>query len=608
MSANDDLPPVGPALPGLLRQFWIVSTCIGLCCATLAASVLSSQWQDFVRARRAVRHLAVFEAGLAAASRLSVERGPTNGLLGATPEDASRWRTRLADARTATDAALVGYRTALATSGVPLGDALALRVEEAGQGLVRLRAEIDALVAAPRERRDAASAIWTIDHMIALVLPLMLTNLQTGTTIAKQHPALADTVSVAMMSASLREYAGQLGSRLVVALLQGTGVTPETVAEMDRLKGRIDQLDQIVEARLANHVGDAEMGALRLALQRRYFQAGIGWVDAVRAAETARPGGSGVSAGALTERYVPEMAAIEAIRDRMLDRAEIAANADRRNALFGLILGASMVTVIFALLAATARVVHRDVVQPLIGTTRRINDLVAERFETAGPERSHFGEINDMIQAITVLRGVSIQRRHLEQEREGLLRAVRHLAETDHLTGLSNRRTFDILASDAATRGEGLAVILCDIDHFKAINDRHGHPVGDRVLQAVAERLRAAMRGSDTVFRYGGEEFAVLVVGNDHIAARRVADRLRESVSDTPIVADGTALAVTLSAGVACLPAGAPDTALSVLVDRADRALYRAKREGRNRTRMEEAADGPGAAPLARLPDVLIAS
>ena len=162
-------------------------------------------------------------------------------------------------------------------------------------------------------------------------------------------------------------------------------------------------------------------------------------------------------------------------------------------------------------------------------------------------------------------------------------------AERDPLTGLGNRRYTDrrwseLTAGAAAAGGAPLAVAHLDLDHFKAINDAHGHGVGDRVLVALAELLRTHVRGGDVVSRHGGEEFVLLLPGLDATQALDACERLREQVaSHRWDKAAGTpALAVAISIGVAA----APPYDLTVLMQRADEALYRAKREGRNCVRL----------------------
>jgi two-component system, cell cycle response regulator len=168
-----------------------------------------------------------------------------------------------------------------------------------------------------------------------------------------------------------------------------------------------------------------------------------------------------------------------------------------------------------------------------------------------------------------------------------LLARVQQMAVTDGLTELSNRRAFDRsldreLSRAARTDGR-LSVVLLDIDHFKLLNDNHGHVVGDTVLKQIAVALRACGREYDTIARYGGEEFAAVLPGCSSGLAMQVAERLREAVQDAP-----TDVKVTASAGVATYPYDGID--VGGLLSAADRALYASKRAGRNLVRSAEQA------------------
>jgi diguanylate cyclase (GGDEF)-like protein len=160
------------------------------------------------------------------------------------------------------------------------------------------------------------------------------------------------------------------------------------------------------------------------------------------------------------------------------------------------------------------------------------------------------------------------------------------LATTDFLTGLPNRREFmarldDELARLQRNMDECAAVLMLDIDHFKHVNDRHGHAAGDAVLRHLAGLMRAGQRKIDKLGRVGGEEFAVLLPGASADAAAIYAERLRQNVADTPLEVDGQTIEVTVSIGIASILAG--DTTADASMIRADKALYSAKESGRNR-------------------------
>jgi two-component system cell cycle response regulator len=160
------------------------------------------------------------------------------------------------------------------------------------------------------------------------------------------------------------------------------------------------------------------------------------------------------------------------------------------------------------------------------------------------------------------------------------------MAITDDMTGLYNRRYFDrhlgVMLGKAQAQERDMALMILDIDHFKAVNDTHGHDIGDAVLKEFAARLKRNIRGIDLACRFGGEEFVVLMPDTDFPQAELVAERVRQSIAERGFeVGTGRPLTVTVSAGLT-LNESASDTPES-LIKRADVALYRAKRSGRNR-------------------------
>ena len=182
-----------------------------------------------------------------------------------------------------------------------------------------------------------------------------------------------------------------------------------------------------------------------------------------------------------------------------------------------------------------------------------------------------------------VVQGIRLQLANatLAAQLQQALDAMARQASTDALTGLPNRRSLDAaLAAQcalAAREGRPCAVLMLDLDHFKAINDTHGHAVGDAVLRAFGQRLQAQLRRSDLCARYGGEEFVVLLAGTPFEPVEDVGERLRALVSAEPL-AEG--VTTTVSVGTA---SHRPDDDVASLLARADAALYEAKRSGRNR-------------------------
>jgi len=178
------------------------------------------------------------------------------------------------------------------------------------------------------------------------------------------------------------------------------------------------------------------------------------------------------------------------------------------------------------------------------------------------------------------------RKRYTERLRDSVQISM-ELAVTDALTGLYNRRYMEshvgTLVERSAARGKSLSVLLLDIDYFKSINDTYGHDAGDDVLRDFSDRLRACIRGIDLACRYGGEEFVVVMPDTDIGVATMVAERIRRRVAGDPFPIQGgeKQIEVTISIGIAAR--STPEDTAAMILKRSDEALYRAKRDGRNR-------------------------
>lgn len=219
-----------------------------------------------------------------------------------------------------------------------------------------------------------------------------------------------------------------------------------------------------------------------------------------------------------------------------------------------------------------------------VGCRTPIIFLTAESSERVDIEAMNAGALDYLVKGEISSRSLERSLRYALKLGE-TLEALRRLATRDQLTGLLNRREFDRLLAEEEERsrrfGHPLGLVMVDIDHFKRVNDTHGHPVGDAVLREVARRLAAEARSVDRVARFGGEEFGMIIMESDGAAAFDIARRVCAAVQREPILAKDTLpLNVTISAGAASLPRDARTA--EELVAAADKALYAAKAMGRN--------------------------
>jgi two-component system, cell cycle response regulator len=219
-----------------------------------------------------------------------------------------------------------------------------------------------------------------------------------------------------------------------------------------------------------------------------------------------------------------------------------------------------------------------------LGSLKILPIKVGERILGAlvlGAERAdaYRSDVVQQLEVVAMHAAQSLERAHLFDKTE-------RLATTDGLTGLVNHRTFqerlDAHLAQAQRYGKRISLVLCDIDHFKSVNDTYGHPVGDQVLRAVAKTLGADARTTDVVARYGGEEFAIVLPETDTAGAMVIAERIRDRVGKLVVQTEQGPLRVTMSLGVATFPEDG--TKKAELVERADGCLYHAKRHGRNQS------------------------
>lgn len=219
----------------------------------------------------------------------------------------------------------------------------------------------------------------------------------------------------------------------------------------------------------------------------------------------------------------------------------------------------------------------RDLIEQVLSETRRMQDQTKELERALDDSSKELASISD----------------HLV--------TARQQARTDGLTGIANRRSFDEsleqLIAEATAENDPVCLLIGDIDHFKAFNDTYGHRVGDQVLKQVALILTQCIKGRDMAARYGGEEFAVILPQTDLKGAVRVSEQIRQSIASKRIrlKSSGETLGpITMSIGASQY---VPGEGLATLIERADQGLYRAKREGRNRTEIEPPPDAqPSAA------------
>jgi diguanylate cyclase (GGDEF)-like protein len=561
----------------LTRLLTLSTAALAVLVCGMLGHITRNAWLRYDATGDGLQALRLTRAAMVAAEKLSFERGPVNAVLGARVVADPTRQERLQRGRAATDLALMQLERELQSSDAPARPGTLAPLQSA---LAEARRAVDQLAALPPEERTPLQLKDTIEQMFALV-PLALDAVGNYTQASElAYPRITRALIKARYAVELREYAGRLGSVLTAPLATRQPLTPSEHTRLQTLRGRIAQLRQQVQA------GDG--GDLALVLQRVddiYFGEGLQLVAGIEQASRAGRAYE-MDTAQLAQRYVPTMTPILALRDELLREAQQQAENDHRHARRELWIAILSGIAILLALTLLLLIVRRRVIVPLLRVTRAVIRLGNGDYsrDPAGLQRAD--EIGDMARALATLRTNSIERQQLELERQALIDELRLRANTDYLTGILNRRAFAAASSQrlqhACERQETLAVLLFDIDHFKSVNDTHGHEVGDQVLIRVAALVRDELREGEILARHGGEEFVVMPAHCSLEQACALAERLRQAIERAPLtLAGGQVLRVTASFGVAS--ATGPAAALDDLLHAADLALYNAKRKGRNR-------------------------
>lgn len=562
-----------------LRRKLLIGTGIAfICTSVLAVSVISRSFDDYRRARQNLRGLESYRLILDAANLVSAERGPSNSLLGDGGMTNAILNERLAAFRARTDTSL-DKLSAPSGAGVPQALLIPVRAQ-----LLEGRREVDRVAAIPRAHRsldDVQSAIEGMIRVIDVFEPVVAWK---AGILTAANPELAEPVMTGRIFSELREYSGRIGSQIVAPVAVSQPMRLSNLIDSNRTRGRILELWNLIGDRNAASRGDPRLAQPLHDAERVFFGEGLGILDRL-ILEGRKSGKYSMTSDEFTVRYVETLKPLERLRGVFLDVAIERLTETRNGALAILTITTTIAAVILAILVGLTVAAQRFVFGPLMRAREAVIVLAEDRPTVFNHERPHAIEMRRLFDAIGVLRDSLA-------ERASLTRQLKHQAETDGLTGLMNRRALDMIGesySSGQMMADGACLILIDIDHFKSINDRHGHLEGDRVLQESVRVVRSLLGANDLFARFGGEEFVILIPGRDMDESVALAERIRRALEANHItLTTGAVVNVTASFGIAKGSLG--QLAWRRLIEAADAALYRAKSDGRNCVRYSQPA------------------
>jgi diguanylate cyclase (GGDEF)-like protein len=566
---------------GLMKSFMTFGISSLLILISLAAFLITVEWQEFRRASAAHQSTVKLKLLLLYAEKLSRERGPTNAILGNADADQSPLTQSLRLARKETDEAYA--RLCAKVDCKTTANTLSSELIQLKHELAQEREAINKLASIPLQERGNDRIVERIEHMVGLVDKIrpLITTLSNDVITASSSISLL--ITEARLAATLREYAGQLGSALTPSLSFKREKILQEQLKLERLKGHIEELHMRLSAHLAVGKLPTEIAKAKARMEKEYFGEAAAYLGSIEASQNPQ---SRPTPEAFYKTYVPLMDSILTLRDTLLAEAETSTIRARKDALIALSTVSVLMLVFLALTIKKLRIIHRQVVVPMVQASHALKAISAGNFQ----EVPHWSNLPEEIAA--VMEGINTLNRQikvrigLEQERDELVKTLTLQSSTDFLTGLKNRRGFYEAANIEYARAQRYAddscIMIIDIDHFKSVNDTHGHAAGDWTLTFIGGILKENSRIHDILARHGGEEF-ICMLGNSNLEEGCMfAEKIRALIQAAQVEIGPALTPIKLTVSIGITSTHHQHLTLDQLIEQADRALYMAKQLGRN--------------------------
>lgn len=536
----------------------------------ISVPLIVSSYQSYKKAERALIEISVLRNVAELTNNISRERAPANKVMSSTPADQARHLEELKQYRLQVDQQIQDTIQVLKQEGfITHAHHLSHQLKAS---LKQGRDAVDAYAATPPHLRGSAQFDQAIQKMFSawdssqhVLKHVMLDSVGKDTPVSIYY-------SVIFILSDLRDQAGRVASNVIAAVTFGEKIPEENLANSLQTQRQAYYLWDLVHTILPEAHKVPEYTVLHDQLKLEFLDQGIPIVKRL-IDQSLRGEPYSLTGTQLTEVMVDKFSTVVDLQAYVLDYSLSLAEKDYRKALHKLIL--TIVVSLISLLAAIFTMVYArsEVFIPLIQARNQILMLSDYDDEVNSVPKSK--------RSVSLFEAIQKLKQRLEQ-RDILEFQLRNIANTDALTGVSNRMALEEYLKFLGHKPEKLTktgLIIMDVDKFKHVNDTFGHIVGDQALKLIAKTLKANVRSSDLVVRYGGDEFLVVIDNIEFTEALYLADKLRcQIVKDEIYIPEiNDYIKISISAGVAV---GA--TSWSSLLEKADKHLFRAKARGRN--------------------------
>ena len=558
----------------LSQKLYIAMSIIILSLCSLSIPLIVKSYRDYNKTNQALTEIQALQAVADLANKISRERAPANKLMSSNQQDFAQHVLELKLYRLTVDEQMKKTLEVLKHSNLPNLDlSLVDRLDEA---LTQGRQQVDAYAALPREQRNAE----TMDQAI-----LKMFNAWD-----RSHDVLKDVIAVSegkdtavsnfyvqiLLLADLRDQAGRAASNVMAHVAFKQPIPETNLARSLQTRRQVMYLWELIDTLQPEPDKTEEFKVLHQAVYNEFLAKGLLIVERLMN-ESIYHRPYYLTGTQLTEAIVDKFSTVVELQNYLLKYSVEKAIIEKHKAQNILLttVGISLISIFAALF--TMIYARKRVFGPLIQAREILFDLSHSSIRPNPMDTKD--QPANMYSLFTAIQ----QLKQTLQQRDALEFRLKNIAHLDSLTGVANRYALNEyikLLENQPTQFSETCLMVIDIDHFKQVNDVYGHLMGDQVIQFVAEKLKENIRTSDLLVRYGGDEFIVLIENVGMERALKIAEKIRSEIYEAKSVDNVRCpdLKVSISIGVAI---GA--TSWMALLEKADRALFQAKEQGKNK-------------------------